>query len=154
MSNKDKIIEILKNKKAYFQYSVVESMEAGIVLLGTEVKSLRNRNANFQDSFAKLKNGEVWLVNLHIGKYKHGNINNHEPLRDRKLLLSKREIRRLTGKTKEKGLTLVPLSFYLKRGLIKVKLGLCKGKKLYDKRETIAKRDTKRDVERQMKDYK
>ncbi len=153
MSEKDKIVELLKNKKAYFQYSVVESIEAGIVLLGTEVKSIRNRNANFQDSFAKLKNGEVYLVNLHIGKYKHGNINNHEPLRERKLLLTKREIRRLTGKVKEKGLTLVPLSFYLKNGLIKVKLGLCKGKKLYDKREAIAQRDTKRDVERQMKDY-
>ena len=142
---------ITVNRKARHEYSIIQTWEAGIVLVGTEVKSLRQGKANLVDSYAKVVNGEIWLVNLHISEYTLGNINNHEPKRDRKLLLNKSEIRKLIGNTKEKGLTLVPLRLYFKKGKVKVEIALAKGKKIYDKRKDIAKRDFERDQERKIK---
>ncbi|GBD87896.1 SsrA-binding protein [bacterium BMS3Abin03] len=142
---------ITVNRKARHEYNILQTWEAGIVLVGTEVKSLRQGKANLVDSYAKLIDGEVWLINLHISEYTQGNINNHEPKRDRKLLLRKSEIRKLIGKTKEKGLTLVPLRLYFKNGKVKVELALAKGKKVYDKRKDIAKRDFQREQERRIK---
>lgn len=142
---------ITVNRKARHEYSILQTFECGIVLFGTEVKSLREGKANLVDSFAVIKNGEVWLLSLHISEYKQGNINNHNPTRDRKLLLNKSEIRKLIGKTKEKGLTLIPLRLYFKNGRVKVELALAKGKKVYDKRQDIAKKDFQRDQERRIK---
>lgn len=142
---------ITVNRKARHEYSILQTFECGIVLFGTEVKSLREGKANLVDSFAVIKNGEVWLLSLHISEYKQGNINNHIPTRDRKLLLNKSEIRKLIGKTKEKGLTLIPLRLYFKNGRVKVELALAKGKKVYDKRQDIAKKDFQRDQERRIK---
>lgn len=147
MEKPEKKKTLLVNKKARFEYEILDSFEAGISLVGTEVKSLRQSNANFLDSYAKIKNEEIFIVNLHISEYKYGNIQNHEPKRIRKLLLKKQEIRKLESKVLEKGLTLVPLSFYLKNGKIKLELGLCRGKKLYDKRETIKQRDIERSMD-------
>jgi SsrA-binding protein len=148
-SNEEKNITV--NRKARHEYHILQTYEAGIVLVGTEVKALREGKANLVDSYATIKNGEVWLVGAHISEYKQGNINNHIPTRDRKLLLNKSEIRKLIGKTKEKGLTLIPLRMYFKNGRVKVELALAKGKKSYDKRETIAKRDFQREQERKIK---
>lgn len=142
---------ITVNRKARHEYSILQTYEAGIVLHGTEVKSLRQGKANLVDSHANLKDGEVWLFSAHISVYEQGNINNHEPTRPRKLLLNKSEIRKLIGKVKEKGLTLIPLRLYFKGGKVKVELALAKGKKVYDKRESIAKRDMERDQERKVK---
>jgi SsrA-binding protein len=142
---------ITTNRKARHEYAIMDVYEAGIVLKGTEVKSLRAGKANLIDSYASLKDGEIWLVGAHINAYEQGNINNHDPLRDRKLLLNRSEIRRLIGKVKEKGLTLIPLRLYFKNGKVKVELALAKGKKAYDKRETIAKRDFEREQERRIK---
>ncbi len=142
---------ITVNRKARHEYSVIQTFEAGIVLTGTEVKSLRQGKANLVDSYGTVEKGEVWLVSAHISVYDQGNINNHVPTRKRKLLLNKSEIRKLIGKTKEKGLTLVPLRLYFLNGKVKVELALAKGKKIYDKREAIAKRDQKRDQERAFK---
>lgn len=142
---------ITVNRKARHEYHIIQTLEAGLVLVGTEVKSLRQGSANLVDSYAKIKDGEAWLVNSHISEYKQGNINNHEPNRDRKLLLNKSEIRKLTGKTREKGLTLIPLRLYFKNGKVKVELALVKGKKVYDKRKEIAKKDFQRDQERRIK---
>lgn len=142
---------ITVNRKARHEYAVLQTFEAGIVLQGTEVKSLRGGKANLVDSYATLKDGEVWLMNLHISEFTQGNINNHEPKRPRKLLLNKSEIRKLIGKVKEKGLTLVPLRLYFKKGKVKVELALAKGKKVYDKRKDIAKRDFEREQERRIK---
>ena len=142
---------ITVNRKARHEYTIVQTWEAGIVLVGTEVKSLRQGKANLVDSYAKIKEGEVWLINLHISEYTQGNINNHDPKRDRKLLLKKSEIGKLIGKTKEKGLTLVPLRLYFKNGKVKVEIALAKGKKVYDKRKDIAKRDFQREQERKIK---
>jgi len=142
---------ITVNRKARHEYSIIQTWEAGIVLVGTEVKSLRQGKANLVDSYAKVINGEVWLVNLHISEYTEGNINNHDPKRERKLLLNKSEIRKLIGNTKEKGLTLVPLRLYFKKGKVKVEIALAKGKKVYDKRKDIAKRDFERDQQRKIK---
>jgi SsrA-binding protein len=142
---------ITVNRKARHEYTVTQTFEAGIVLQGTEVKALREGKANLVDSYATLKNGEVWLIGAHISEYTQGNINNHIPTRDRKLLLNKSEIRRLIGKVKEKGLTLIPLKLYFKNGKVKVELALAKGKKVYDKRESIAKRDLQREQERRIK---
>ncbi len=147
MEKPEKKKTLIVNKKARFEYEILDSFEAGISLVGTEVKSLRQSNANFLDSYAKIKNEEIFIVNLHISEYKYGNIQNHEPKRMRKLLLKKQEIRKLESKVLEKGLTLVPLSFYLKNGKIKLELGLCRGKKLYDKRETIKQRDIERSMD-------
>jgi len=142
---------ITVNRKARYEYSIIQILEAGIVLVGTEVKSLRQGKANLVDSYAKIENGEVWLLNLHISEYVQGNINNHEPKRERKLLLNKSEIRKLSVKTKEKGLTLVPLRLYFKSGKVKVEIAVAKGKKVYDKRKDIAKKDFQRDQERKIK---
>lgn len=148
---KDEEKNITVNRKARYEYTITETYEAGIVLQGTEVKSLRLGKANLVDSYGTIKNNEAWLLSLHISVYEHGNINNHDPVRDRKLLLNSREIRKLIGKTKEKGFTLVPLRLYFKNGKVKVELALAKGKKVYDKRESIAKRDYERDKERNFK---
>jgi SsrA-binding protein len=151
MAREEKLIA--SNKKAYHDYFVHETFEAGIALTGTEVKSLRENKANLRDSFASVKKGEVWLHGVHISPYSHGNRSNVDPDRARKLLLHRSEIRYLLGKTKERGYTLVPLKLYLSTGnLVKVELGLARGKKLYDKRDAIAERDQKRDVERALKD--
>ena len=128
-------------RQATHNYFIEERMEAGISLTGTEVKSLRQGRANLKDSYAVLRGGEVWLLNCHISPYTHGNINNHEPLRERKLLLHREEIRRLDRKRKSAALTLVPLKLYLKGGRVKVELAVARGKRLYDKRESIKKRD-------------
>ncbi len=151
MSEKESIKIITSNRKARFEYHILQTFEAGIALVGTEVKSLRAGKANLVDSYATVNNGEVYLLSLHINEYEQGNINNHEPTRARKLLLNKNEIRKINSQLNEKGLTLIPLSLYFKKGKVKVELGLCKGKKLYDKRESIAKRDFERDQERKIK---
>lgn len=151
MAREEKVIAT--NKKAFHDYFVDETFEAGIVLTGTEVKSLRENRASLRDSFATVRSGEVWLHGVHISPYSHGNRSNVDPDRPRKLLLHKAEIRYLQGKTKERGYTLVPLKLYLSpANIVKVELGLARGKKLYDKRETIARRDHAREVERALKD--
>ena len=142
---------ITVNRKARHEYTILQTYEAGIVLQGTEVKALRQGKANLVDSYASLKEGEVWLYGSHISVYEQGNINNHEPMRTRKLLLNKSEIKKLIGKVKEKGLTLIPIRLYFKNGKVKVELALAKGKKVYDKREAIAKRDAAREQERNIK---
>ena len=144
---------IASNKKAYHDYFIDETFEAGIALTGTEVKSLREHKANLRDSFATVRKGEVWLHNVHISHYSHGNRSNVDPNRERKLLLHKKEIRYLVGKTKERGYTLVPLKLYLSpANIVKVELGLARGKKQYDKRASIAERDQQRDVERALRE--
>jgi SsrA-binding protein len=136
---------VCTNRKARHDYEIVETYEAGIVLKGTEVKSLREGRANLKDSYAKIKDGEIFLLNAHISPYAYGNVNNHDPERQRKLLMHKREIMRLLGKVKERGYTLVPLSIYFdKNNRAKVELALAKGKSSYDKRESIKRRDEKR----------
>lgn len=148
MPESDKIKIITSNRKANFEYSILHKYEAGIVLLGTEVKSLRDSKVNIQDSYGRIIRDEVWLINASINEYKYGNINNHDPLRNRKLLLNKREIRKIKQELQEKGLTLVPLKIYFRGSKIKIELGIAKGKKLYDKRESIKKRDTERKLSR------
>lgn len=143
---------ICTNKKASHDYHLSETYEAGLVLLGTEVKSLRDGRANLKDSYASIDNGEVYLHNCHISPYSHGSDANHDPLRERKLLFHKREIKKLIGKIKEKGLTLIPTKLYFKDGIVKVELALAKGKRLYDKREDIKRRDAKEDIERAFKE--
>ncbi|MCK8823988.1 SsrA-binding protein SmpB [Fuchsiella alkaliacetigena] len=143
---------VARNRKARHEYHIEETYEAGIVLQGTEVKSIRQGKANLKDSFAIVENGEVFLHNLHIAPYKQGNRYNHEPERVRKLLLHKRQIKSLIGLTKEKGYTLIPLKLYFKRGLVKVELALAKGKNLYDKRQDIKERTAQREIERAFKD--
>lgn len=147
----DDIEVITTNRKARHDYTVMDTYEAGIVLQGTEVKSLRDHKANLTDSYAGIDRGEVILYNVHISPYDHGNYFNHDPTRPRKLLLHREEIRRLVGKVVERGLTLVPLKLYFKRGKAKVQLALVKGKKQYDRRQTIAERDAQRDVDRELK---
>jgi len=142
---------IVSNRKARHEYQILEVFEAGIVLKGTEVKSLRKRNANLQDSYAIIKNGELWLLGLHISPYEQGNINNHDPVRTRKLLIQKKELRKLLSKIAEQGLTLVPLSMYFKGPYAKVELAVGRGKKSYDKREAIAKRDAQRNIARTLR---
>lgn len=139
---------IAQNKKARHDYFIEETYEAGIVLAGTEVKSVRQGNVNIKDSYAVIKDGEVFLYNMHISPYEKGNIFNRDPLRTRKLLLHRREINKLTGYVQQKGYTLVPLKVYLKRGWVKIELAVAKGKKSYDKRQSIAKRDAQREMER------
>ena len=141
----------LKNRQAYHEYFIDAKYEAGMVLLGTEVKSLRDGRASFNDSYCQLHKGEIWLKSLHIAQYSHGTVNNHDPLRDRKLLLEKREIRKIEAKLKEKGYTLVPLQIYFKERLAKIQIGLAKGKKLHDKRESIKQKDVEREMKRFLK---
>ncbi len=143
---------ITTNRKARHDYVILETFEAGIALQGTEVKSLREGRANLKDSYAAIKDGEVWLYHAHISPYDYGNVYNHDPLRPRKLLLHRQEIRRLAGKVQERGLTLVPLRMYFKKGRAKVELALARGKRQYDRRQDIARRDAARDTERELKD--
>ena len=145
---------IIKNKKVFREYSIEEKIEVGIVLVGTEVKSLRLKNANLADCHAKIEAGELWLYNLHISPYEQGNRFNHQPFRKRKLLIKKYELRKMIGKIKEKGYSLIPIELYFNsRGLVKVLLGLGKGKKLYDKRQDLAKKEANRDMERKFRNY-
>ena len=139
------------NRKARFEYEILETFEGGLVLRGTEVKSLRAGQASITEGFAVISGGEAWLVDCQIQPYAFGNLNNHEPRRKRKILLHKREIAKLTGKVKEKGLSLVPLKIYFKNGLAKVEIGVGRGKKLHDKREAIKGRDTAREAAREMR---
>ncbi|HPU00362.1 MAG: SsrA-binding protein SmpB [Firmicutes bacterium] len=143
---------ISRNRKAYHDYHIDETYEAGIVLTGTEVKSLRAGRVNLRDSYARVEGGELFLYNMHISPYDQGNRFNHDPLRTRKLLMHKAEIARLAGKVKEKGYTLIPVKIYLKKGLVKVELALARGKRLYDKRQAIAEREQRREMERSLKD--
>lgn len=142
---------ISENRKARHEYFVLESMETGIELMGTEVKSLRLGQVNLKDSWCSIDKGELFIKGMHISPYEKGNIFNRDPMRVRKLLMHRKEINRLFGKVKQDGLTLIPLSLYFKGSMIKVQLGLCKGKKLYDKREDAAKKDAKRQIERAVK---
>ena len=141
-----KVISV--NRQAYHDYEVERTVEAGISLVGTEIKSIRDGKVNLRSSYALIRQGEVWLENAHIAVYDFGNRFNHEPMRRRKLLLHRREIVQLENRVASKGLTLIPLKLYLKGGRAKIELGLCRGKKLYDKREAIAERDVKREMER------
>lgn len=142
------------NRKAYHSYFISDKYEAGISLLGTEVKSAREAKINLKESYAKVDNGEVWLISCHISPYTHGNIMNHDPLRKRKLLLHKNEIKKLEKLTVQSGFTLIPLQVYLKHGKIKVELGIAKGKKLYDKREAKKKKDSQREMDRALRSGK
>lgn len=148
MSETDKIKVIATNRKANFEYEILSRYEAGIVITGTEVKSLREAKVNLQEAYGRIINDEVWIINSHINEYRFGNINNHEPLRNRKLLLNKKEIRKIKQMLQEKGLTLVPLKIYFKGSLVKVEIGIARGKKLYDKRESIKKREVERKLSR------
>jgi SsrA-binding protein len=150
---KEAIKTIAQNKKARHDYFIEETYETGIELTGTEVKSIRLGKVNLQDSYAYIKNSEVFISGMHVSPYEMGNIYNQDPLRDRKLLLHKYEINKLIGDTQQKGLTLVPLQVYFKRGIVKVELAVAKGKKLYDKRQDIATRDAKREIDRRIKEY-
>ena len=151
----DQYTVIVTNRKAYHDYFIEEKFEVGIVLLGTEVKSLRDGRINLLDSYASVRDGEVFLHHCHISPYSHGNMMNHDPMRVRKLLLHKKEIHKLLGKTQQQGLTLIPLRLYFtERGHAKVELGLAKGKKLHDRRETLKAREAGREVERAIKDRK
>ena len=140
---------IAENRKARFDYFIEDTYECGIVLEGTEVKSVKNGNISFPDAFAEITNGEVWVKNFHISEYSFSSIFNHDPDRPKKLLLHAEEIKRLTRRVDEKGCTLIPLDFYLKDGRVKVTLGVCKGKKMYDKRAAIKDRDVQRDIQRE-----
>ena len=142
---------VADNRKARHEYEILEVYEAGLELVGTEVKSLRKGLANLKDAFAKIEKGQVFLYNCHVSPYDHGNRFNHEPLRKRRLLLNRREILKLKQKTQEKGLTLIPLRLYFKGNWAKVNIGLCKGKRLYDKRQSIMKKENSRQIERLMK---
>ena len=146
------IKQIASNRKAYHDYFVEDKYEAGIELCGTEVKSLRLGQVNLKDSWCDIQNGELFIKQMHISPYEKGNIFNRDPIRPRKLLMHKREILKLYGTLKQEGLTLIPLSLYFKNGRVKVELGLCKGKKLYDKRSDMAKRDAKRTIDRALKE--
>ena len=142
----------IKNRSAFHEYFIDNSYVAGIVLAGTEVKSLREGKASFNDSYCLVHKGEIWLKSLHIAEYSHGTTNNHDPVRDRKLLLQKREIKKIESKLKEKGYTLIPLKIFLTdKNLIKIEIGLARGKKLHDKRETIKNRDEEREMKRFLK---
>lgn len=151
MSETPGIHIVVRNRRARHEYEVLETYEAGLVLTGTEVKSLRGGRANLQDAFARFDRGELWLHNLHISPYEQGNRFNHEPLRPRKLLLHRREMRKLIGKVEQQGLTLVPLDLHFRRGIAKVSLALVRGKKLHDKRDDLRKRSAEREMERAYK---
>ena len=144
---------IAKNPTAYHNYIINDKLEVGIVLSGTEIKSIRAGKVNLKDSYAGIKNGELYIYNLHISPYEFGNIYNKDPLRDRKLLANKHEIFRLAGQIKQKGYSLIPMSLYFKGNLVKLELGIGKGKKLYDKRQDIAKRDAEMRMKKQMAEY-
>jgi SsrA-binding protein len=153
MSKKDKgdsgIKVLATNKRARFNYAISDSLECGIALQGTEVKSMKAGKFSFGDSYGRIIDNELWLIGLHITPYTHGNIHNHDPDRKRKLLVHKQEIKQLTRKVDEKGFTLVPVKFYLKNGMVKLEMGIGKGKKLFDKRESIKQKDLKREADRE-----
>ena len=142
---------VCQNRKAFHDYSIEDTLEAGIALSGTEVKSLREGKANLKDSYVLVKGQEVFLLNCHISPYSHGNIMNHDPVRTRKLLLHRKEIERMSGKAAAKGYTLIPLKIYFKASFAKVEIGLAKGKRLFEKRDTIKEREAKREIEKAMK---
>lgn len=150
--DKSAIRVIATNRKAYHDYHLEQTFEAGIALTGSEIKSVRAGRVNLRDSFVQIRNGEAWLVDAHIAQYEQASRENHEPKRDRKLLLHKQEIARLAGRVQEKGYTIVPLRMYLKGNLAKVEIALARGKRLYDKREAIAKRDSEREMEREWRE--
>lgn len=141
---------IAKNRKAWHEYEILDTWEAGLVLLGTEVKALRNGRVSLGDSYGEIREGEAWLMKMHIGPYEMGNRENHEPFRKRKLLLNRREIRKIRPKLEEQGLTLIPLKIYFKKGLVKVELGLGRGKKIHDKRDSKAKHDVDRRIAKEL----
>ncbi|EPP35621.1 ssrA-binding protein [Chlamydia ibidis] len=143
--------EIVSNRKALYNYEVLDTLEAGIVLTGTEIKSLRDHGGNLADAYVLISEGEAWLVNSSISPYRFGNINNHEERRKRKLLLHKYEIRKLAGKTAQKGITLIPLGMFLSKGYVKVRVGCCRGKKAHDKRQSIIEKEKKREIAAAMK---
>lgn len=143
---------LAENRKAFHDYFIEERLEAGIILTGTEIKSIRKGKVNLKDSYARVNNGEVWVYQMHISPYEQGNRFNHDPLRLRKLLLHRSEINKLVGKIQLQGLTLIPLKIYLKNGLAKVELAVCQGKKNYDKRQALAEKEGKRDIERALRD--
>ena len=153
MSDNDGYKVLSDNRKARFLYDILETYEAGLQLMGTEVKSIRAGKVNLQDGYALIRNGEAWLINVHISPYTSSQYFNHDPRRTRKLLLHRQEIRKLIGKVEQQGLTLVPLKLYLKRGLVKISIGLAKGKKLHDKREDLKRRQDQREIQRVMKNY-
>ena len=142
---------IAKNPTAYHNYTIEDKLETGIVLSGTEIKSIRNGKVNLKDTYAHIKNGEVYIIGMHISPYEHGNIFNKDPLRDRKLLLNRREINKLIGLVNQKGYSLVPIALYFKGSFVKVELGIGKGKKLYDKRQDIAKKDAQKQIAANLK---
>lgn len=145
---------ITTNKKAFYEFHIIEKIETGIVLTGSEVKALRAGRCNFKDSYARIRDGEVWLIGMNIGSYKNAGYSAHEPERQRKLLLHKDEIKRFHRKVLEKGVTLIPLKIYFKKGIAKVEIGIATGKKEYDKRASIAKRDQEREIKRMEKKYR
>jgi len=149
-AEKSAIKLVSENRKAFHDYHILEKLEAGLVLTGTEIKSAREGKVQLRDSYANIEKGEAWLLNTHFSPYSHGNIWNHEPTKKRKLLLHRREIEKLFAKVREKGLSLIPLKMYLKNGLLKCELGVCKGKKLHDKREAEQKRDVEMEVKKAM----
>ena len=149
--NKLDLRKVAQNKKAYHDYFVTETFEAGLELFGTEVKSIRNGKVNLKDSWCHVKNGEIFANGMHISPYEKGNIFNRDPMRPKRLLMHKREIKRLFDLTKQQGYAIIPLNVYFVKGRAKLEIGLCKGKKLYDKREDAAKRDAKRDIDRTLK---
>ena len=146
--------DLVSNRKARYQYEILETFEAGLSLVGTEVKSLRDNGGHLQEAYCKVIRGEVWLIGCHIAPYSHGNLHNHNERRDRKLLLHKREIEKLKVETQLKGLAIVPLGIYLRKGKIKLKIGLGKGKKAHDKRQAIKERETKRSMDRAIREHK
>lgn len=154
MAEKKAFTDIAQNKKAYHDYEVIETMEAGIELRGTEIKSVRSRNVNLKDSFVLIRNGEAQALNIHISPWGFGNIFNHDPTRSRRLLLHKKEILRLTNLIMQRGYTLVPLKIYIKGRFAKLQVGLVKGKQVHDKRDAIREKDIKRDMDREMKNYR
>ena len=149
--SKESVKLVANNKKAYFDYFIEDKYEAGVALHGTEVKSIRMGKCSIKESYIKIENGEVFIYGMHVSPYEKGNIFNKDPMRIKKLLMHKYEINKLNGKLQQKGLTLVPLQVYLKGGLVKVEVGLARGKKLYDKRESLAKKDMKREAEKEFK---
>ena len=146
--------ELVSNRKAYYNYEISESFEAGVVLRGTEIKSLRDSGGSLQEAYVRIVKGELWLIGAYIAPYRYGNVNNHEERRDRKLLVHKRELERLSSQTREKGVTMLPLSFYLKEGRVKCKCGIAKGKKKHDKRASIIEREKKREMDRATKKFR
>ena len=154
MENEDFIKVIVTNRKARHNYEITSSLEAGLVLQGSEVKSLRAGKASLVDAYGRVRKGELWIIGMHIAQYKEATFANHEPTRDRKLLLHKQEIKKIKRKVEEKGITLVPLKLYFKNNIAKLELGIARGKRKYDKKVTIAERDAKRDAQREQKQYK